>query len=170
MTGWKTTGHALIYTQGIMGELEVNTTGQGTYSASCWKCHTTGYDLTANNGNFGYVSHQLGWDTTAFKGKAKSGSSYLINNGDSSIYKNMVTNYAPLVPLASIGCESCHGPGKDHNGDISKIGLSLDAGVCQSCHDAPPRHVSGTYWAFVRSCNDAACRKRCNFDELLPLP
>ena len=30
---------------------------------------------------------------------------------------------------------------------LRKIGLSLDAGVCQSCHDAPPRHVSGTYWA-----------------------
>jgi formate-dependent nitrite reductase cytochrome c552 subunit len=146
-TGWKTTDHALIYTQGIMGQLEANVYDQGTYSSSCWRCHTTGYDLSANNGNFGYLSHADGWDTTAFKGKTKSGSSYLINYGDSSIYKNMVANYSPLVPLASIGCESCHGPGKDHNGDISKIGLSLDAGVCQSCHDAPPRHVSGTFWA-----------------------
>ena len=56
-TGWKTTDHALIYTQGIMGQLEVNAYGQGMYSSSCWKCHTTGYDLTANNGNFGYLSH-----------------------------------------------------------------------------------------------------------------
>ncbi len=146
-TGWQTTGHALIYTQGIMGQLEVNTYGQGEYSTSCWQCHTTGYNTSANNGNFGYLSHSLGWDTTAFKGLPKAGSFSLIPNGDSAIYKNMVTNYSPLVPLASIGCESCHGPGKDHNGDISKIGLSLDAGVCQSCHDAPPRHVSGTYWA-----------------------
>jgi formate-dependent nitrite reductase cytochrome c552 subunit len=146
-TGWQTTDHALIYTQGIMGQLEANVYDQGTYSSSCWRCHTTGYDLSANNGNFGYLSHADGWDTTAFKGKTKSGSSYLINYGDSSIYKNMVTNYSPLVPLASIGCESCHGPGKDHNGYISRIGLSLDAGVCQSCHDAPPRHVSGTFWA-----------------------
>ncbi|HTY11779.1 MAG TPA: FlgD immunoglobulin-like domain containing protein [Bacteroidota bacterium] len=144
---WQGTGHAKIYTQGIMGELEVNAYGQGSYSASCWKCHTTGYDLSANDGNFGYMAHSLGWDTTAFKGKTKSGSSYLIFNGDSSIYKNMAANYSSLLPLASIGCESCHGPGKDHNGDISKIGLSLDAGLCQSCHDAPPHHVSGTYWS-----------------------
>ena len=147
VTGWKTTDHALMYTQGIMGKLEVNANGQGMYSSSCWKCHTTGYDLSANNGNFGYLSHSLGWDTTAFKGKTKSGSSYLINNGDSSIYKNMVTNYSALVPLASIGCESCHGPGKDHNGNSAAIGLSLDAGVCLSCHDSPPREPIGTFWA-----------------------
>ncbi len=146
-TEWQTTDHALMYTQGIMGKLEVNANGQGMYSSSCWKCHTTGYDLTANNGNFGYLSHSLGWDTTAFKGKTKSGSSYLINNGDSSIYKNMVANYSALVPLASIGCESCHGPGNGHNGDITKIGLSLDAGVCQSCHDSPPREPIGMFWA-----------------------
>jgi len=146
-TGWKSTGHAQIYRQGIMGQLEVNAFGQGEYSTVCWQCHTTGYNTSANNGNFGYLSHSLGWDTTAFKGFPKAGMFSLIPNGDSAIYKNMVTNYVPLVSLASIGCESCHGPGKDHNGDISKIGLSLDAGVCQSCHDAPPHHVSGTYWA-----------------------
>jgi formate-dependent nitrite reductase cytochrome c552 subunit len=146
-TGWQTTGHAQIYKQGIMGQLEVNAYGQGEYSTSCWQCHTTGYNVSANNGNFGYLAHSLGWDTTAFKGLPKAGSFSLIPNGDSAIYKNMVTNYVPLVSLSTIGCESCHGPGKDHNGDISKIGLSLDAGVCQSCHDAPPRHVSGTYWA-----------------------
>ncbi|HTR82789.1 MAG TPA: multiheme c-type cytochrome [Bacteroidota bacterium] len=146
-TSWKATGHAMIYTQGIMGQLEVNTAGLGTYSGSCFKCHTVGWDQNANNGNFGYLAHQTGWDTSWYKGKAKSGSSYLIINGDSSIYKNMVSNYSSLVPLANIGCESCHGPGKDHLGDASKIGKSLDAGVCQSCHDAPPRHVSGTYWS-----------------------
>ena len=147
VTGWQSTGHAKIYTQGIMGELEVNAYGQGEYSTVCWQCHTTGYDISANNGNFGYISHSLGWDTTAFKGFPKAGFFSVIPNGDSAIYKNMATNYSALVPLASIGCESCHGPGNDHRGDPTKIGLSLDAGVCQSCHDDPPHHVSGTLWA-----------------------
>ncbi len=147
VTGWQSTAHANMYTQGIMGELEVNAYGQGEYSTSCWKCHTTGYDVSANNGNFGYISHSLGWDTTAFKGFPKSGVFSLIPNGDSAIYKNMVTNYSSLVPLASIGCESCHGPGAGHNGDITKIGLSLDAGVCESCHDSPPREPIGVFWA-----------------------
>ena len=147
-TGWKTTGHATIFTQGIMGQLEVNATGLGTYGGNCFKCHTVGWDPSANNGNFGYLAKAAGFDTSWYKGKTKSGTSYLITAGDSSVYKNMVNNYAALVPVSNIGCESCHGPGKDHMGDITKIGLSYSAGVCQSCHDAPPRHVSGTNWNY----------------------
>ncbi len=147
-TPWLGTGHAKLFSQGITGQLEVNAVGQGTYSGSCFKCHTVGWDASANNGNFGYLAKQTGFDTSWYKGKIKSGTSYLITAGDSSIYKNMVTNYTSLVPLANIGCESCHGPGKDHMGDITKIGLSYSSGVCQSCHDAPPRHVSGTNWNF----------------------
>jgi len=145
-TPWLGTAHAKIFTQGIMGQLEVNATGKGTYGGSCFKCHTVGWDPSANNGNFGYLAKQSGFDTSWYKGQTKSGTSYLIANGDSSIYKNMVNNYAPLAPVANIGCESCHGPGKDHNGEITKIGMSVDAGVCQSCHDAPPHHVVGSLW------------------------
>jgi predicted CXXCH cytochrome family protein len=34
----------------------------------------------------------------------------------------------------NIGCESCHGPASDHNGDTSKIWKSVDAQICGACH------------------------------------
>jgi predicted CXXCH cytochrome family protein len=38
---------------------------------------------------------------------------------------------------AGIGCEACHGPGRDHalgKGDVSKIVSSKDADICGQCH------------------------------------
>ncbi len=34
-----------------------------------------------------------------------------------------------------VDCEDCHGPGSEHNGDISKISMSHWPGVCGQCHD-----------------------------------
>jgi predicted CXXCH cytochrome family protein len=45
--------------------------------------------------------------------------------------------------VGNIGCESCHGPGADHKGDVTKISKSLDAGVCNQCHDSPTHHNIG---------------------------
>ena len=146
-TQWKSTGHALIFTEGVNGELEVNSSGYGTYAAACIKCHTTGWEPTANNGNFGNVANQTGWDTTWYKPYGAPGASYFIPYKDSVVIKQMASSYSSLVPLGSIGCESCHGPGKDHNGDKTKTAKSLDAGVCQQCHDAPKKHRLGSYWA-----------------------
>jgi hypothetical protein len=148
VTTWTGTGHAKIFTEGITGQLEVNVAGKGMYSPICTKCHTTAGDPTLNNGNFGYLAHQTGWDTTWYKPYAKSGISYLIPYQDSTAYNQLTTTpaYSALVPLAKIGCEACHGPGANHMGDATKIGVSYDAGVCQTCHDAPPHHTKGTEW------------------------
>ena len=148
LASWSGTAHANIFSQGITGQLEVNTAGKGTYSANCFKCHTTAGDPTVNDGNFVYLAHQTGWDTTWYRPYTKSGSSYLIPYQDSTAYKQLTTTpaYSSLVPVAKIGCEACHGPGANHMGDATKIGVTYDAGVCQTCHDAPPHHVKGTQW------------------------
>ncbi len=152
-SGWQQTPHAKIFQQGVTGQLEtanVNNMLMGTYSSSCWKCHTTAWDQTANNGNFGYLSHQSGFDTVWNKTYTKSGSSYLIPTNDQTAWNLLTTNptYSNAAPVASISCESCHGPGSEHVSslDPAKINHNLDAGICIQCHDAPTHHTIGTYY------------------------
>jgi hypothetical protein len=153
-TGWKQTPHAQIFQQGITGQLEtanVNDQLVGTYSTSCIKCHTTGWDQTANNGNFGYLAHQSGYDTTWYKSYALPSGALQIPTNSQTAWNLLTTDtlFSNAVPLANIGCESCHGPGADHIanfGDVTKISVSLDAGVCLQCHDAPTHHMIGAYY------------------------
>jgi len=153
---WAGTAHAKIYTEGIRGELEVDpATGHGVYKPSCAKCHTTGYNVTSDNGNFGYATTATGWDTTWVKMPAatlRPDGDYDIS--DTSIYHDFVTNpkWSSVVPVATIGCETCHGPLADHQsfsfGDkhYSKA-MTWDAGVCNQCHNASSKHNIGARWA-----------------------
>ena len=142
-TEWSGTGHSSQNTRGLSGQLEVRTNGMGTYGPNCFKCHTTGWEPTVNNGNFGYIAHQTTWDSTWWRGLTASGTSFLIPYRDSTVLRNMP---ASLVPVSGIGCESCHGPGANHFGDPKKIGVSMEAGTCMQCHDAPKKHRLGSYW------------------------
>ncbi|MFA6980858.1 MAG: multiheme c-type cytochrome, partial [Ignavibacteriaceae bacterium] len=65
-TAWEATRHSSIYKRAISGMLEnsAETNFMGVYGKTCAGCHTTGYDVNANNGNFGYTAHATGWDTT----------------------------------------------------------------------------------------------------------
>ncbi|MGA7721032.1 MAG: multiheme c-type cytochrome [Ignavibacteriaceae bacterium] len=153
-SNWQQTGHAQIFQDGITGQLEPSTVKDqlvGSYGTSCVKCHTTGWDQTANNGNFGYLAHQNGFDTTWYKSYKLSSSEYQIPTNSQTAWNLLTTDsvYSNLIPVASIGCESCHGPGADHiasYGDASKISLSLNAGVCLQCHDDPTHHMIGAYY------------------------
>ena len=64
-----------------------------------------------------------------------------------------------------IGCESCHGPGKEHilgKGDPSKIAVTTDSQVCGSCHGAG-NMKDGTRWP-------VGYRPGMKLGELLDLP
>ncbi|MFN0157135.1 MAG: cytochrome c3 family protein [Bacteroidota bacterium] len=142
---WKSTPHATIFSRGITGQIEVDPfTGKGAYAGACVKCHTTGWEPTTDNGNFGFLAHQTNWDSTWFAGLPFYGGDYWISYRDSSIYNAMPVS---MRSVASVGCESCHGPGGNHMGDSPKIGVTTDAGVCMQCHDAPKKHRLGSYWA-----------------------
>lgn len=50
---------------------------------------------------------------------------------------------------AGIGCEACHGPGREHilgKGDISKIAANTDVVTCAQCHTGWGNTPAGTRW------------------------
>lgn len=144
VTAWKNTNHSTMFARAISGQLEVNPlTAKGVYATFCIKCHTTGWEPTAKNGNFGALASASGFDTMWYKTYTNVSGEYEIPYNDSTALKLMNASYSQVVPTATIGCESCHGPGADHSGDKTKIGKSLDAGVCLQCHAAAPHHHVG---------------------------
>ncbi len=125
---WMNTWHASFFKENVNG---VGPAGSG-YSKNCIKCHTTGYNPGAANGNFAVVASQSGWTFP----------STLADTNFAHLYHTS----AQLAQLGTIGCESCHGAGSEHWGDASKISVSLNASVCLQCHDAPPHHSIGREW------------------------
>jgi hypothetical protein len=153
-SSWKLTPHANVFKEGITGQLEttnVNNQLVGAYAPHCFKCHTTGWDQNVDNGNFGYLAHQDGFDTTWYKTYTLSGGDYLIPTNDQTAWNLLVSETDNLVNLGTIGCESCHGPvtkhatgGYDATGQY--VSATLNAGVCLQCHDAPTHYTIGTYY------------------------
>jgi predicted CXXCH cytochrome family protein len=50
-----------------------------------------------------------------------------------------------------IGCEDCHGPGKDHvigKGDPTKITLNVGSDVCGQCHNSGYKMQDGNRWVY----------------------
>ncbi|MGE5498639.1 MAG: multiheme c-type cytochrome [Syntrophothermus sp.] len=152
-TSWVKTPHANIFKEGVTGLLEVEA-GKGAYATTCMRCHTTGYDTKLNNGNFGYVTGRAGittFDTTWYKPNGQTilefrDGDYWTPSGNTRAWDYLVSNYKDAVSMATIGCESCHGPGKEHMGDKKKIGNTWDAGVCNQCHEASAKHRIGQDW------------------------
>lgn len=114
---WKETGHALKFRNGLNANPIY-------YNASCFKCHTTGYDHNnqASNDGFDDVASSLGW---IFYPPVAVGK-----------WDTLKANFPRLTQLANIGCESCHGPGGEHalGGSKNKIHISYKSGSCMQCH------------------------------------
>jgi len=109
-----------IFASGIDG-------GLGFYSASCVKCHTTGYDATAVNGGF----DEQGF---TFPATLQAG--------------NWAALTAAQQKLGVIGCESCHGPIAKHTttaADAPKAFFNAEA--CAMCHDALTHHDRYQLWS-----------------------
>ena len=121
---WEQTGHASMLFRGLEGTLSSH------YGESCIKCHTVGYDENAYNDgfdDFGFV-----FPDTLFVGQ----------------YANMVAMYPDAMDRANIQCESCHGPGSGHFGNIAgnKIAKTIKSDNCGWCHDEGTHHVFPAQW------------------------
>jgi hypothetical protein len=143
-TSWQNSVHGTMFKRGITGYLEVER-GKGAYATGCIKCHTTGWDPTINNNNFGWQAKQTGFDTSWYRGLEFWGGDYWITTGDTSRWAMLNANQRMQ---ANVGCEQCHGPVGDHKltGDKKMIGKSRKADVCNQCHDGSRRHSLGTYY------------------------
>lgn len=125
---WLGTGHASIFTEAMAGTLSDH------YGPNCISCHTTGYIPGADNDGF-------------------DDRDWVYPSGPDSLNENtwnlLLTNSPRAMELANIQCESCHGPGSEHSGDLSnsKMVKSLDSKNCAYCHD------SGTFHAFPEQWN-----------------
>jgi hypothetical protein len=125
---WAETGHATMFARGIDGELTPY------YNADCISCHTTSFNNRegVDNGGFDDVAAAEGWE---FPGTLQEG------NWDAT-----VENFPQTASMANIQCESCHGPGAQHNGDPEWINRGLSYATCAQCHAEEPYHVFPRQW------------------------
>lgn len=126
---WSGTLHAGIFKSELTGAA-----GDTSYSASCFGCHTVGYDLksTIPNGGFDKTAAILNWTPPA---TAAPG--------------NWDAMPAALQNVANIQCENCHGPGSEHansGGTPYAIAVATNTGACSQCHDEPSHHVKTAEW------------------------
>lgn len=120
---WSMTPHSTIF----RGAIDGTDPRQTHYSESCISCHTTGYDKNAASGGFYDVQTKSGWQFP---------STFVDTN-----FAHLYNTSHQLAQLATIGCESCHGPGSEHPAaPPAGISISLDSKVCAKCHDAPTHH------------------------------
>ena len=111
---WQETGHYKIMEEGIDGTLSNH------YGPNCLPCHTTGYDVNANNG--GFDDWPFVFPDSLYPGQ----------------FDSLIAEYPDAMKFRRIQCESCHGPGSDHfgNTDDNRIVKTLDFENCAWCHDS----------------------------------
>lgn len=125
---WEATNHSHAFTLAIDG---IST---DHFMERCLSCHVLGYntDPSANNGGFDDVQRELGW---AFPSHPAPGD-----------WQNIVDNFPALAAKTQIQCESCHGPGSEHKGDVNFTDISVETAVCAQCHDSGTHHVYVLQW------------------------
>jgi len=127
---WLETNHAHALEKGLNGE-------KGPFfSNNCVSCHTTGYDLLANND--GFDDWPFVFPDTLMPG----------------MYDSLLTVYPDAMARANIQCEQCHGPGSEHFGNRFNIAKVMNVENCNYCHNAGTHHVYGEQW--IHSGEDAS--------------
>jgi hypothetical protein len=128
-SGWLSTGHA--------GKFENTYSSYSGTRDYCLRCHTTGYDETANNNGFDDSARKAGWDSAA-----DSLAGWMIGNWASLTTFLDDPDTAGMQKVMNIQCEQCHGPGSNHPSEEAH--LTYEHYVCTQCH---PQHGQWKYSA-----------------------
>ena len=106
-------------------------------SAACQECHQKEFDQWAHS------SHATAFNTLRMVGReyySKCVSCHVTGFGYSSGYE---IGNRDRAHLAEVGCETCHGPGKQHTYTplATNIRGKVEASTCMECH--APEHSPG---------------------------
>lgn len=126
---WATSGHAKKFENGMNG-------GNGSYwGANCFKCHTTGYNVSASNGGFDDVATTLGFVDSLWRPWRPG------------LYDSLLTTDKKMLSMvAGIGCENCHGPRNPAHAGLGTQPKTMRSDVCGQCHNEPWRHNRYVQW------------------------
>lgn len=133
---WLGTNHASKLQMHMGGELGAD------YSVSCLPCHTLGFKETAANHGFDDIAADTSFDLELIPD--------LVQQAATTHVDKWPELPAPLQSHASIQCESCHGPGSNHLGNITEAdhgigGVDLSPNQCAQCHDSNRPEGGGFY-------------------------
>ncbi len=129
---WRNTDHANVLKHHLNGER----TDQ--YDASCFQCHTLGFNTNPIAQNFGFddVAEDMNIDLDQLAERANE--AYRLRHDEDPT--NDIDVYATLPDKlkakAGVQCESCHGAGTEHFGIPSRISRSFSGNNCIQCHKA----------------------------------
>ena len=128
---WVASDHATIFERGMNGQVAPY------WGPNCWRCHTTGYNTMANNDGFDDVATQLGFDWNQWK-PPRAG-----------LFDSLLTTDKKMLSLvATIGCESCHGPKNPNHFGAGTQPKTMSSEVCAQCHNEPWRHNRYVQWEY----------------------
>jgi hypothetical protein len=123
VNAWAASGHATLFENGMNGTLSDH------WGPSCFSCHTTGWNMMADNGGWDDVAAAVGFVDSQW------------TPWRAGLYDSLLTtDKKKLSMLAGVGCEQCHGPKNPAHASVGTQPKSMDAGVCAQCHDEPWRH------------------------------
>lgn len=127
-------------------KLQLHMSGQRgqNYNTSCLPCHTVGFNTApdATQNGFDDVADAIDYDLIQIP--------QLVSEAFTTQTDLFPELPAPLQNLASIQCESCHGPGSAHPSHLTEpgkriAGVNLDTKQCAVCHDSTSGFQQGFY-------------------------
>jgi predicted CXXCH cytochrome family protein len=126
---WAATDHATMLQRGLDG------IASDHYGPNCISCHTVGYDVNANNN--GFDDFPFVFPDTLYPG----------------VYEQMVSLYPEAMARGNIQCESCHGPGSEHQANVydeNTMVAQINSDNCAWCHDSGDHHMFPEQWDYSK--------------------